>query len=377
MFMKKILSLILILLLSILSAFTVLAHPGKTDSNGGHYNRSTGEYHYHHGYPEHQHPNGECPYDFDDKTGSNSSSDNKSNDNYNYNYSAYSTTKSTYQSNSDSLSKASTKKESNMNYILLVFTFLIIALILYIIFLREKLKSTIASLSDADEKCNITNDKLRALKSEITIYENELNYHLIIKEALENTKKPKYNICGTPALVKRQKNEERFQAELQNNKKLKYHLHPTYIDIQKTIIETLGTETTYAYDYLIERCFKHIYSYSGSCLPKEDIITELQTFLTCWLKYYPELIIRIDEDSLALYVLIALIKNILSKGISETNSFGLYKYRNNNYLTSEGCALKLFMEFCYTELYFLDKITENTMNRCRWKIKTTFPDTFD
>lgn len=47
---------------------TSYAHPGRTDSNGGHYNRSTGEYHYHHGYPEHQHPNGVCPYDFDDKT---------------------------------------------------------------------------------------------------------------------------------------------------------------------------------------------------------------------------------------------------------------------------------------------------------------------
>ena len=44
------------------------AHPGRTDSSGGHRNSSTGEYHYHHGYPAHQHTNGECPYDFDDKT---------------------------------------------------------------------------------------------------------------------------------------------------------------------------------------------------------------------------------------------------------------------------------------------------------------------
>ena len=27
----------------------VFAHPGRTDSNGGHWNRSTGEYHYHSG----------------------------------------------------------------------------------------------------------------------------------------------------------------------------------------------------------------------------------------------------------------------------------------------------------------------------------------
>lgn len=38
------------------------AHSGRTDSRGGHYDRSTGEYHYHHGYPAHQHPNGVCPY---------------------------------------------------------------------------------------------------------------------------------------------------------------------------------------------------------------------------------------------------------------------------------------------------------------------------
>ena len=53
---------------------TVLAHSGKTDANGGHYDRSTGEYHYHHGYPAHQHYDmdgdgvADCPYDFDDQT---------------------------------------------------------------------------------------------------------------------------------------------------------------------------------------------------------------------------------------------------------------------------------------------------------------------
>lgn len=50
------------------------AHPGKTDSSGGHYDYSTGEYHYHHGYPEHKHTNGHCPYDYDDNTGAGSGS---------------------------------------------------------------------------------------------------------------------------------------------------------------------------------------------------------------------------------------------------------------------------------------------------------------
>jgi tetrahydromethanopterin S-methyltransferase subunit E len=56
--------------LVVLSLFvlSVSAHPGRTDSSGGHLNHSTGEYHYHHGYSAHQHTNGECPYDFKDAT---------------------------------------------------------------------------------------------------------------------------------------------------------------------------------------------------------------------------------------------------------------------------------------------------------------------
>ena len=65
------------------SAILVYAHPGGTDSNGGHYNRSTGEYHYHHGYPEHQHINGTCPYQFDDRTAENSRSGSSANSNTN------------------------------------------------------------------------------------------------------------------------------------------------------------------------------------------------------------------------------------------------------------------------------------------------------
>lgn len=53
------------------------AHSGGTDSKGGHYDHSTGEYHYHHGHPAHQHDNGECPYNFDDQTGKKSGSSSK------------------------------------------------------------------------------------------------------------------------------------------------------------------------------------------------------------------------------------------------------------------------------------------------------------
>lgn len=59
---------IFILLFACCITVTSNAHSGRTDANGGHYNHSTGEYHYHHGHPAHQHINGECPYDFDDQT---------------------------------------------------------------------------------------------------------------------------------------------------------------------------------------------------------------------------------------------------------------------------------------------------------------------
>ena len=76
---KKISSIILLIFLMIFSSLTVSAHSGKTDSNGGHHDSSSGEYHYHHGYPAHQHydidKDGDidCPYEFKDKTNHGSS----------------------------------------------------------------------------------------------------------------------------------------------------------------------------------------------------------------------------------------------------------------------------------------------------------------
>lgn len=76
------------LLCALMLTSVVSAHSGKTDVNGGHYNRTTGEYHYHHGYSAHSHydMNGDgiidCPYEFKDITnhnGSQSSSTTSSN----------------------------------------------------------------------------------------------------------------------------------------------------------------------------------------------------------------------------------------------------------------------------------------------------------
>lgn len=62
------------LLLLILLCIPAAAHSGGTDENGGHIDHSTGEYHYHHGYPAHQHDGGVCPYNFVNKSGSTSGS---------------------------------------------------------------------------------------------------------------------------------------------------------------------------------------------------------------------------------------------------------------------------------------------------------------
>lgn len=72
------------LVVALLLPSPALAHGGATDSNGGHMDHSTGEYHYHHGYEAHQHTDGVCPYDFDDQTdhssGSSSSNSSSSSD---------------------------------------------------------------------------------------------------------------------------------------------------------------------------------------------------------------------------------------------------------------------------------------------------------
>lgn len=79
--MRRFLSLLLLLSLLITPVF---AHPGRTDSAGGHYDRSTGEYHYHHGYSAHQHYDmdgdgiPDCPYNFKDTTNHSSGSSSNS-----------------------------------------------------------------------------------------------------------------------------------------------------------------------------------------------------------------------------------------------------------------------------------------------------------
>lgn len=70
---------VLFILTSLVLSLPVTAHQGNTDSKGGHYDHSTGQYHYHHGYPAHQHPKGVCPYISSSNSNGSSNSDEEEN----------------------------------------------------------------------------------------------------------------------------------------------------------------------------------------------------------------------------------------------------------------------------------------------------------
>lgn len=76
--LARIIEILLCIIIFLISQVQIFAHPGRTDSQGGHHDSETGEYHYHHGYSAHQHRDVDgdgildCPYDFVDKTGKSS-----------------------------------------------------------------------------------------------------------------------------------------------------------------------------------------------------------------------------------------------------------------------------------------------------------------
>lgn len=99
----------------------VSAHPGRTDSNGGHFDHGSGGYHYHHGYSAHQHSdmdgdgNLDCPYSFDDKT---NSSGNHSNS-YTFNKSPSDKTESS-SNDTEPIKNESSKKSKDYTFLLAV-----------------------------------------------------------------------------------------------------------------------------------------------------------------------------------------------------------------------------------------------------------------
>lgn len=117
--MRRLLSILLLLSLLITPVF---AHPGRTDENGGHWDRSTGEYHYHHGYSAHQHYDmdgdgiPDCPYDFRDNTSHSSSGSSSSTATTAYSVTVTPKKSSTETTAAASVSSQPSGKKENRSY---------------------------------------------------------------------------------------------------------------------------------------------------------------------------------------------------------------------------------------------------------------------
>lgn len=174
-----------------LLALAVFSHPGRTDSYGGHYNRSTGEYHYHHGYPAHQHTDGVCPYDYDNKTASEEATADDSDDDYDsFSGSGKYTTETQY-----ALMTAKDKKptDSESFFLLsdpefLIFASLVvvsIAALAMAIVLRQKSKK----IKDLNGSIAHYNYEINRIKSENSKLKEDLRLKTIeYEDALSNNK---------------------------------------------------------------------------------------------------------------------------------------------------------------------------------------------
>lgn len=133
----------------VICSYTTLgiAHSGRTDSSGGHYDSSTGEYHYHHGYSAHQHnADGSCPYEIDnenseenvqldlnDTTTNTSNEENRLSNIIDYKQQSIGNLNNEIDSKNKEISNLKLKKiQIHSIYILII-----IALIVYIIYLKE------------------------------------------------------------------------------------------------------------------------------------------------------------------------------------------------------------------------------------------------
>ncbi len=97
-------NIIFVLFLLFALSISVSAHPGRTDSNGGHYNRDTGEYHYHNGeYADQNQDNDTYTYSYSEFVGPTFSYDYGSNS-YNSFTAEETTTNNSYNSNSETIS---------------------------------------------------------------------------------------------------------------------------------------------------------------------------------------------------------------------------------------------------------------------------------
>lgn len=163
------------------------AHSGKTDEDGGHYDNSTGEYHYHHGYPAHQHENGMCPYDY--------------NDNTNYQY-----------SNSKE-SKLSQPIKIGIIVTISIIVFCVLSYILFLVMRKEVRK----------KKCMKYINILKPQLEQITNDENRIRFQIRqqISYSLNEVKQKENNIDNLYEKIK-QTNPKKYYEYHYGNKTIEY-----------------------------------------------------------------------------------------------------------------------------------------------------------
>lgn len=150
---------------------SVSAHPGGTDSDGGHTDSSTGEYHYHHNYPAHDHYDMDgdgdidCPYNFeyrkDDTTDNNSQSNTNTNPMDNTSNEDQSTNPPEYP-----IPQTESKSTSNYTYSYIVFGFVLVVLVFAIWLVKHEFKGN----TQYDDEAASLGEKILSSLSVIIIF---------------------------------------------------------------------------------------------------------------------------------------------------------------------------------------------------------------
>lgn len=195
--MKRIAFLALMLSLVCVIPLFAAAHSGRTDSNGGHWDSETGEYHYHHGYPAHQHYDmdgdgvDDCPYDFKDNTKSKNSTSSRASfytsDVYPSSNSSKSSSSSSSSSSSVSSARASTtqtqKTASTPSGLLTGFFALLITDLILVIVLLAMRKKNIRREEEQKSQVSHLNALLdKARKDEASAQERSASYMAEIRD---------------------------------------------------------------------------------------------------------------------------------------------------------------------------------------------------
>lgn len=168
--------------------FAAFAHSGKTDSNGGHYDNSKGEYHYHHGYPPHQHydmdgdGSKDCAYSFKDTTNS-SKGTTKNNGTPQYTQNSIGTTsadKTPYKETSAAIDKSPSKK-TKLDIKEVILVILCSPFIGYLVYMMFSLLVTpIFILFVELFKIDISDDKITKILLWVTVVTTIFILYLII-----------------------------------------------------------------------------------------------------------------------------------------------------------------------------------------------------